>query len=53
MNAKEELVEYLLSEDYLWLLERAILARYGTTTNHKEAHARAFELLEAYKETLE
>jgi len=52
MNAKEELVEYLLSEDYLWLLERAILARLGTTTNNFEAHSKAYQLLEAYKETL-
>lgn len=49
MNSKEELVEYLLSEEYVDLLELAILARLGTTRYNEEQHTKAFELLSVFR----
>lgn len=45
---KEELVEYLLSDEYFPLLDRAILSRYGTSRRNKEKHEKAIGLMTAY-----
>lgn len=48
-KAKQELTEYLLSEEYIVLLERALYSRLSTSTNHKNKHIHAINLLELYK----
>jgi len=50
-KAKEELMEYLLSKEYIILLERALYSRLSTTTNHENKHIHAINLLELYKST--
>lgn len=50
MHPKEDLIEYLLSDEYIYLLERAILARLGTTTYNVVQHTKAYELLIKFKE---
>lgn len=52
MNNKELLVNFLLSEDYIELLERAVLARLGTSTYNVAQHTKAYELLRAYRDEL-
>jgi len=46
---KSELSEYLLSDDYINLLERAILSRYGTSSNNKVKHHRVINMIEKFK----
>ena len=48
-SPEERLIEMLLSEEYLPLLEKAIMARYGTSTNNKDLHAEAYGLILDYK----
>ena len=49
-TAKEKLVDFILSEEYLILLERAIASRYGTSTNNKAKHEKALNLIIMYKQ---
>ena len=47
---KENLVDYILSDEYLRLLERAVLSRYSTSTNNKAKHEKAINLIKLYKQ---
>ncbi len=47
MNARDELVSYLLSDEYRRLLRRAIAARLATTSNHAPQHIQALDLIDA------
>ena len=49
-TAKEKLVDFILSEEYLMLLERAIASRYRTSTNNKAKHEKAMDLIVKYKQ---
>ena len=49
-ESREELVQYLLTSEYITLLERAILSRYSTSTNNKEKHAAAIALIRNFKD---
>jgi len=49
-ESKNNLVEYLLSDEYLRLLERAVLARYATSSNNKAKHEKAISLIWLYKQ---
>lgn len=44
MGEREALLEYLLSDEYAWLLYRAIAARLVTTQTHRAEHTKALEL---------
>jgi len=46
---KSNLVEYILSDEYIDLLERAVAARYATSTNNKEKHSKAFDLIKKFR----
>ena len=46
---KEKLVDFLLSDEYITLLERAVASRYCTSTNNKAKHQKAMNLIRAYK----
>lgn len=46
---KEKLAEYLLSDEYFNLLERAILSRIRTTSRNFDKHAHAIGLIEDIK----
>lgn len=47
---KEKLVNFLLSDEYLTLLERAVASRYWTSTNNKAKHEKAMNLIRLYKQ---
>ena len=47
------LIQYLLSDEYLPLLERAILARYGTSYKNKDKHEKAINLITALNKGIE
>ena len=49
-TAKEILVDYILSDEYLHLLERALLSRYSTSTTNKAKHEKAINLIKLYKQ---
>jgi len=48
---RNELADYLFSGEYLYLLERAIYARMGTTTNNFDKHAEATMLIAKFKDS--
>jgi hypothetical protein len=48
-ESKNKLVKYLLTSEYITLLERTILSRYSTSSNNKEKHAIAIELIRDFK----
>ena len=48
-ESKNKLVQYLLTSEYIILLERAILSRYSTSSNNKEKHDIAIELIRDFK----
>lgn len=48
-NNKIELCDYLLSDEYFVLLERAILSRIKTTSNNFDKHAHAICLIDKVK----
>jgi len=48
-ESREKLAEYLFSDEYLFLLERAVLSRYGTSSNNKDKHAHAIFLINDFK----
>jgi len=48
-ESKEKLVAYLLSNEYVTLLERAVLSRIGTTTNNYDKHEKAVHLIRDFK----
>ena len=49
-TTKNNLIDHLLSAEYITLLERAILARYSTSTNNKAKHEKAINLIKLYKQ---
>ena len=48
-TTKNNLIDHLLSAEYITLLERAILARYSTSTNNKEQHLKSINLIKTFK----
>ena len=48
-ESREKLATYLFSDEYLHLLERAVLARLATTTKNHDKHAGAIELIRELK----
>jgi hypothetical protein len=47
LSARDELVGFLLSDEYRGLLRRAILSRLATTSNHEAEHIKAVDLFDA------
>ena len=48
-ESRERLAQYILSSEYVTLLERAILSRYSTSTNNKEKHEAVINLIRDFK----
>ncbi|HHZ70473.1 MAG TPA: hypothetical protein EYN54_09420 [Methylococcaceae bacterium] len=49
---KAAFVNYILSDEYIHLLERAILARLATSTYNKDKHTTAIGLLSLFNQSL-
>ena len=48
-ESREKLVAYLLSNEYITLLESAVLSRITTTTNNHDKHEKAIHLIKDFK----
>ena len=48
MKQKTELMEYLVSDEYLILLERAILSRITLSAKNKDKHMKAINLIRSF-----
>ena len=48
-ESRLKLAAYLLSDEYVFLLEKAVLSRYATSTNNKDKHEVAIHLIRDFK----
>lgn len=48
-ESRLKLASYLFSDEYFFLLERAVLSRYGTSTSNKDKHLHAINLIRDFK----